>query len=280
MLDPKVEQHFRRLWGTASANERHALDERQRAFDSEEASLGRRPGGDGYRARLAAVYAKSVESHATAIIGAVTEAHRDFRAPVDDAIVERLAGWGREAMSGAYEKLEGAYARHLGRLGVPSTKALAIDQVYKAECTRVANSIRDHLWGVKNVPAKKYQPEVAGSRSTTFNFHGPVGAVQTGDNATASVQQQWIAADTQELQEALRALRDKVDHGSGVSPEVRGELVVDIDSVDTELRAERPNVSKIAVWLGRLGKGIEVIASLQPAYEAVMRAAKAIGIPL
>lgn len=112
----------------------------------------------------------------------------------------------------------------------------------------------------------------------TFIFNAPVGAVQTGSNATARVQQQWIVGNIAALTEALRLLGTAIETAPELNAEEKRVLVTDIDKANNELISTSPTKSNLTEWLSGLAAMTQTIASVQPAVEAVLSAAKAIGI--
>lgn len=114
---------------------------------------------------------------------------------------------------------------------------------------------------------------------TTMNFHGPVGAVQTGPHATANVQQ-WVHGDPAALIEALQQLRSSVVAAPELVQADKDSLMADIDKAATELKAENPSKSKLAQWLGGVATTVQTIGSAKAAYDAVVAAAALLGLSL
>ena len=114
---------------------------------------------------------------------------------------------------------------------------------------------------------------------STFIFNGSVGAVQTGLNATANVQQ-WMQGDSAALAQAFQQLRTAIGGEPGLNSKDKDELVADIDKAEAELKAENPSKSRLLKWLGGVAAVVQTIGSAQPAFEVVRTAAKALGLPL
>lgn len=132
------------------------------------------------------------------------------------------------------------------------------------------------------MPAKRPhpQPVVSPQPGAIIQNYGTIGAVQTGADSTANVQQQWVSGDTSELQAALAMLRQAIERAQDAELPQRGELLADVDRAAEELRRERPDAGRLLRWLDGIGTAVSTIASIQPAYEAVKTVARALGAPL
>lgn len=110
-------------------------------------------------------------------------------------------------------------------------------------------------------------------------FNGPVGAVQTGANATAHVQQNWELANSEALVDALQKLRLSVTDEAQLDSNMKDDLVQRIDQTQLELKAEKPSKARLLAYLAGIGAVVQTVGSAQPAFEAVRAAAQALGLP-
>ena len=281
MLPDTAKQYFDSLVSSAAADASMELDRRQRAFEQREFAQGQTPDSAGFKARLAALYGDSLTERAEAIANALIKVHTSFESPLDEGVGVQLTDWGARSLADAYSSLEGSYARHLRGLGVNPSQGLSLDLTYARARATVANLPSRHLWELRNVPAKRpNQPTASVPVQVNIHNSGTIGAVQTGAQATANVQQQWIEGDTSELREALAALRDALGRTPDIEAGMRAELVADVERAAVELTQERPSKAKLLRWLGGLGAVIGAVASVQPAFEAVRSLARALGLPL
>jgi hypothetical protein len=101
----------------------------------------------------------------------------------------------------------------------------------------------------------------------TYNFHGSVGAVQTGANATANVQ--LNAGDRDQLLAALDTLRQAIATNGEIADAQRGQTIEVVDAAAEALRAERPNPSMILALMNGVATTVQTVASLRPAWELV-----------
>jgi hypothetical protein len=117
------------------------------------------------------------------------------------------------------------------------------------------------------------QPE---SRAVTMNIHGPVGAIQTGDGASANVVQHFGAEEREIVGHALRAVEDYLGSSGVEKPEVK-EVVED---ARRELVNDKPNVTKLKGFLVGLATSVQTLASAQGAYQAIVAALAVLGISM
>jgi hypothetical protein len=269
--------HYNHLCQAAFADGWKDLARAQKAFLNDESANGRGIGGAGFAARLAKLYAEDLTKRSKIIVTNLKQVHSDFGAPLALDVEVQLQDMGTSTLSDAYQGLEGAYSRYLQGLGLSDIYPSGLDQQYHPHHAGVKNQIGRHLWTLRNVPMKSTKEPLG---QPTFIFNAPVGAVQTGSNATAHVQQQWTLGNFAELTEALERLGAAIEIAPELNAEEKRVLVADIDKANTELISTSPIKSNLTEWLGGLAAMTQTIASVQPAVEAVLSAAKALGIPL
>lgn len=281
MLPVEAKTYFDTLLASAFADEGLALSKNLQEFERAEFSKGRPPYGRGFAARIASVYNRSLSIRASVIIESLKTVHMSFNSPLDEVVDDQFSDWGARAISEAYQGLEGAYVRHLQRFGVQTVPASGLDQTYALARASIANLPRQYLWELRNVPAKKpTKPEADSPVHMTLNNFGTIGSVQTGAGSTANVQQQWVHGDTSELRLAICKLRETLERAEGIAPDLRRNVIKDINFVHEELEQEQPSKGKLLRWLGGIGAVVGTLGSVQPAYEVVRALARALGIPI
>jgi hypothetical protein len=103
---------------------------------------------------------------------------------------------------------------------------------------------------------------------------GSVGAIQTGELASATVNLQ-VNPSVKEFVAALDAFREVL------SSEVSGQdAIALIDRAKMEALSQRPSNTVIKSLLSAVPTVIQVTASLEPAYQALKAAAQLVGIQL
>jgi hypothetical protein len=113
-----------------------------------------------------------------------------------------------------------------------------------------------------------------------FNFHAPVGAVQTGPGAVANVNQALAGPGLNKLTAALEQLTTALAAAADVDPDTRSDITAVVTDVRAEIQKPRPNVAKITGLAYGLATTIQTIASLAPAYHVVKAAFSSVGIVL
>jgi hypothetical protein len=116
------------------------------------------------------------------------------------------------------------------------------------------------------------------SGGPSITVHGNVGALQTGDFATATVYELDLSR-RQELIDALRQLEARLA-GSGMSAEAQEQAADIVQDAITASAAPKPNAAKLTALLRATRATVEFVANLGEAWSAVADAAGAIGIPL
>ena len=281
MLSLVAKAHFDSLLSIEATRAWRQLASRQDEFERAEFSRGQSPNGGGFAARLSELYKDCLSTQAKTISDTLLAVHRDFECPLDEDVDAQLADWGARAIADFYQNLELAYARHLQSFGIELARASGLDQTYALATTTIANLTSHHLWEFRNVPTKRpYRLPAAAPVQLTINNSGTIGAVQTGEGSTAKVEQQWVSGDLSELRVALAALLQALKRTNDVQPDLRIELIADVESAMTELQQERPSARKLLRWLGGIGASVGAIGNLQPAYETLKAVARALGIPL
>ena len=277
MLPDDAVTHFNNLCNADLADVSTDFARLQQEFERGEFSRGRAPGGAGFAARLAKLYAGDFAKRTNIIVTNLKKIHADFGYPLDDDIDGQLTNLGDKTLSQQFQCLEGAYVRHLQRFGVAAVHPSGLDQKYPLHQASVHNLIGRYLWTMRKVPMKSQTPSV---NQTNVTINGPVGSVQTGSHAVANVQQHWSQGDADNLVQALHELRTAIGGAHSLDAAAKADLIADIDKAQTELKAASSGTPRLLKWLGGIGAAVQAIASAQPAFEAVRNAARALGIPL
>jgi hypothetical protein len=113
---------------------------------------------------------------------------------------------------------------------------------------------------------------------TIINFYSPVGAVQTGPSATASITQNIGTEAKDAIKAAFEMLLMKL-------PEVqefqqKSELSELAEDGKIELSKQKPNSLKIQNYILTIGTMIQTTAALQPAYQLLKQGAAYLGVNL
>jgi len=104
--------------------------------------------------------------------------------------------------------------------------------------------------------ATKTQP--ADAQSATFNIYAPVGFVQTGPGATASVQQNIAAPDREAILRALQAVEQAV---AGLAPTGRTQITEEAGELKKELAKPQPNFLRLRSGLLGIATTIQTLGS-------------------
>lgn len=151
-----------------------------------------------------------------------------------------------------------------------------------------ANAAADGLAAAASDHAKEYEAQielfVSGlprpARPTvtrppnTFNIHGPVGAIQTGEGATAQVTQ------VNTPPEVLDALVRIAAHFRSLDTDEAREVVAVVEDVRADIQSPTTNRLRLAGAASALGGVVQTVADLQPAFAAVKAFLKTLGIQL
>jgi hypothetical protein len=123
--------------------------------------------------------------------------------------------------------------------------------------------------------ATKTQP--ADAQSATFNIYAPVGFVQTGPGATASVQQNIAAPDREAILRALQAVEQAV---AGLAPTERTQITEEAGELKKELAKPQPNFLRLRSGLLGIATTIQTLGSAAAAYQLVKGALALLGAHL
>lgn len=210
-----------------------------------------------------------------------------MRAEMIWGAMQRCRPWFGEPDSALLDSLSQQIQYHIGvqaaavlqLAGQTSTdaqrRAAAIEQPI-AECReRLINKFWSEARFFVEEPK---QPPAASAAGGVYNFHGNVGAVQTGPYATAHVH--LDAAGSARVIEALEQLRDALPKAADMALDAREQSAGLVSDIIVAARADKPNGLTLTSLLMGLGMTVQTVASLRPAWDAVRQAAGLVGIHL
>ena len=128
--------------------------------------------------------------------------------------------------------------------------------------------------------ASARRPESMSAAAPVFHIYSPVGTIQTGESATASVVQYLGADDQQALVSALIRLHDDLARLGNADIPRRTELMEMTGTAKAELEKPKSNGLMLISMLSALASAIQTVGALQPAYETLKAVAGSAGIRL
>lgn len=277
LLPHDAVQYFEQLCAKRFADAWVALETRQEEVLEAEAEKGRTLSGAGFAARISQLYVDDLIERTQVILDNVKQAHRDFGSPLISGIEDQLKKLGADRIEQQFLGLEGAYQRHLGRLGLPAVSPNGLAMQYALQQAAIANEIRQYIWVLRKVPMKS-PDQPAGQ--TTINNYGNIGAIQTAPNAVAHVQQFVADRDFGALGEALAQLRAAIPVMHELDTNQRERLAADVSAAEAEIKRDVKDVPALLKWLAGIGAVVQTLGSAQPAWEAVRVAAIFVGLSL
>lgn len=225
--------------------------------------------------QIHSIYAQELGIRVQIVWQSLVRVHRTLGSSVTDSLRSDLKHVIRDYATSIYRELtgllEGAYSGTsitMGKANLDDARDLAVDK-HLAEVDVYVDSLTTAQSFSGATP-------VAG----TYNFYGPVGAVQTGSGATANIVQTLNSEDRASLLTALAQVRTALETSSIVTEVQRTELSGIAGECERELLAANPNSTKLMALLVVLGMTIQTIANARPAYEALRTAVLPLGITL
>jgi len=123
------------------------------------------------------------------------------------------------------------------------------------------------------------QEEAKENRSAPiFHFHSPVGAVQTGPNASAQVFQNVSTQDREALLGAIDSLRQSLAGIETLPAHPKEEIVELVEEANNEARKPTPNSSRLRAVFSIIAEAVQTAASVKPAYDVLKSALIPFGI--
>lgn len=269
MLPNAAQIYFQHLVTERLSAVTRSLDADVKAFNQKEPA-GR---GAGHVARLSGVYVRHLQLVQLGIFESLRDVHTCFDLGLSDDVQSEFLRLADDTYQGWVRGMEGSFARHLGRSGLP-VSPLDWGSVVAATQAGLSNSVRRYFWNLENLPTMK-QEAVS---STTININAPGNVVQTGAGSIAHMHAGWAPADVAAAVHALAQLRDAMKADPSVSEGLLVELVNHVESIVHEVQSTAPRGANITRWLAGLGASVQAVASLQPAWKAVQAAMKLLGL--
>ena len=225
--------------------------------------------------QIHAVYAREVAIRAQLVWQSLVRVHRTLGSQMTDSVrsdlkdaIKDYATSIHSELSGLLEETYRGSSIQMGKVTLDDARDLAI-----AKHLAEVDVYVDSLLTARNSSG-------ATSLSGTYNFYGPVGAVQTGASAVANVVQTLSNEDRASLRTALAQVNAALDASSSIPEVKRAELTSIAIECRHEVDASNPNSMKLMALLVVLGTTIQTIASARPAYEALKAAVLPLGINL
>ena len=157
------------------------------------------------------------------------------------------------------------------RVGIGTAQSLT--EARDAALAKVYAEIDLFVLGLRS----QREAEESGS-APTFHFHSPVGAVQTGPNASAQVFQNISPQDREALLGAIEAVRKSLADIDGLPAHPKEEIVELVEEADAETKKAKPNSTKLLSIFTGIGQAIQTTADLKPAYDTLKAALTPFGI--
>lgn len=139
------------------------------------------------------------------------------------------------------------------------------------ELARYESEIEHYVALLETTRNRGAQPAAA------YIVHGNVGAIVSGQGASASVVQNIGTDQREALLKALELVKEAIGAAPGVVDRHRRELVELADEAAAEVSKEQPNSMRLGFGLQTLAAAVQGIASGPGAYEVLRSAAAAIG---
>lgn len=131
---------------------------------------------------------------------------------------------------------------------------------------RINNGIELFVLSLSRTREKEVRDE---STKNIINVTGNVGAVQTGQGATANVTQIISSNDQEALFQALDDIRKYLESGGNLSGFLKEEVIELIDDSRAEIEKPNPNGTRLKTYLMSIAVSIQTVAGLKPAYEVI-----------
>ena len=154
-----------------------------------------------------------------------------------------------------------------------------------------ATFVRDGLRTKRDQLIAKYQndanfyvkaviqaPTTAAPAAAVIINGGVVYSLQTGDYSNATIQIDTAGSDR--LLQANTALMEAIKNAPDMGNDQRAQSLDIAADLLAAAKAQKPNGPKMLGLLGGLATGVQTVASVKPAWDAVKAAAAAIGITL
>jgi hypothetical protein len=131
---------------------------------------------------------------------------------------------------------------------------------------RIDNEIELFVLSLSRTKEKEMRAE---STKNIVNITGNVGAVQTGQGATANVTQIINPEGREELLQALDDIREYLESGGNLSGFSKEDVIELLDDSRAEIGKPNPNATRLMTYLMGIAAMIQTVADLKPTYEII-----------
>jgi len=166
-------------------------------------------------------------------------------------------------------------ARRIGMADVVSRMPDEVLTARRVALGRLSSEIKLFVMALQKTrnPQPAYTPQVNIINST-------IGAVQTGHQSSANVQQQINSESREALIKALDMIAEQLGKNDELPARNKAEVVELVADTKNELGKAEPNITKVSGYLAAIGGTLGAIANLKPAYDTLKAAAGLVGILL
>jgi len=271
MLDEQLVERATRLVDVQLAERRQQLPLDIQRIQREAAATGNLESGRKVL-QIRDVCAHEIGLRATLVWQNLVRVHRIMGSGLTDSLSDDFKAFIRARVEEDFTELTGILSQNL-------TRNINIGQVSLDE--KKEHVIRRHDIEVDlYIDSLQQGGENEAGQVSNYNFYGNVGAVQTGDGASANIVQNLGQDDKDALTQALQLTRDALLTAQELADDRKQDLVGIVDEVSTELQSASPNNTKIKSLFQGIATSIQTIASAGPAYQALKGALVPFGIML
>lgn len=114
--------------------------------------------------------------------------------------------------------------------------------------------------------------------SNHYNFHAPVGAVQTGSGSTANVTQRFDSVEVEKLVDALKRFAQQLNAMPVSDPATKNEVIAVTRDLESELKAPTPNRFKLKAIFDGLTTFVQTLGSAPEAYQTIDNILRTLGL--
>ena len=151
-----------------------------------------------------------------------------------------------------------------------------LDSAYGHALKKIGTEIELFVLSLSRAKEREGQ---SGSSQAIYNFYSPVGAVQTGPGATATVTQNLNSENREALLYALDDIKKYLESEENLDFP-KEEILELVDESCVELKKPNPNGMRLRAVLTTVAITIQTVGSLQQAYQVVKSALSLFGVYL
>lgn len=229
----------------------------------------------------AELYANEIKIRGELALGILLRAIRAYGVDSLESLGDHMKALLRQVIEREAETLtqqmhDRAPTKNAGEYG-----ALSID-IDTQFATGVDHAMRKIATEVDLFAAHVSQSQTVNGDVTSPAIHvtGPVGAILTGDYASASVIQNLDSGAKAEIQRALNVIEAELSKIQPAQDLNKEEVLEMVQDSKIEITKDKPNISKLKATLVGIATSIQTTAALRPAYDGLKGALGLIGISL